>query len=550
MEVKNGVLISISIDDILDETLVIPDVLEINDNLFNNLFIKKIIFTSDVKLNNRFFLECPSLKEVEFKKKRKIEDNLFRNTMLEKIVFSSNLEIIGESAFKNCKKLDCLKFPSSLKRIEMNAFWNCVSLKNIEFNANLEYIGSYAFGNTKIENVSLLSLKDIGLFPFHMCKNLIKVNFNQLFHNALLDDTNSCLREVTIASEKFAIMKKLKGILKFDSYIVIRYSDDSFMINDKIFEKKRFDVNYVNELFQNNLIFNLYYWSSYQDFNPVAVLIIPRSWIRSYIKNNRFYNDLLNKYAANFEEIYSLIKFITIFDGLSKRKIDVETLINRIGIKSIVKQFKQVNIREFNYKFKNIYLNLLENYDLPLIEGIMPFLYNNIEKVSNSKDNIDIELIDDLQYLTCSSDVKIIKIAFVNNYNWLDNSNPFKQLRALILGSMLDNNCSTETKSIRLFNIVDRNRVLIATACLYFNDNDKYLLFNSIKLTQSFITRSASAVLIRDEIIDNVLLEIQDVLNFLNEINEIVSKVHVSISARSIQSELLNRGTKVIFQNL
>ena len=56
--------------------------------------------------------------------------------------------------------------------------------------------------------------------------------------------------------------------------------------------------------------------------------------------------------------------------------------------------------------------------------------------------------------------------------------------------------------------------------------------------------------MIRDEIIDNVLLEIQDVLNFLNEINEIVSKVHVSISARSIQSELLNRGTKVIFQNL
>ena len=128
------------------------------------------------------------------------------------------------------------------------------------------------------------------------------------------------------------------------------------MINGKIFEKKRFDVNYVNELFQNNLIFNLYYWSSYQDFNPVAVLIIPRSLIRSYIKNNRFYNDLLNKYAANFEEIYSLIKFITIFDGLSKRKIDVEVLINRIGIKSIVKQFKQVNIREFNYKFKNIYL--------------------------------------------------------------------------------------------------------------------------------------------------------------------------------------------------
>ena len=32
MEVKNGVLISISIDDILDETLIIPDVLEINDN--------------------------------------------------------------------------------------------------------------------------------------------------------------------------------------------------------------------------------------------------------------------------------------------------------------------------------------------------------------------------------------------------------------------------------------------------------------------------------------------------------------------------------------
>ena len=45
MEVKNGVLISISIDDILDETLVIPDVLEINDNLFNNLFKIFIIYS-------------------------------------------------------------------------------------------------------------------------------------------------------------------------------------------------------------------------------------------------------------------------------------------------------------------------------------------------------------------------------------------------------------------------------------------------------------------------------------------------------------------------
>ena len=63
MEVKNGVLVSISIDDILDETLIIPDVLEINDNLFDNLFIKKIIFTYYVKLNNSFFLGCLYLKE-------------------------------------------------------------------------------------------------------------------------------------------------------------------------------------------------------------------------------------------------------------------------------------------------------------------------------------------------------------------------------------------------------------------------------------------------------------------------------------------------------
>jgi len=47
MEVKNGVLVSISIDDILDETLIIPDVLEINDNYSRKLGNQVIIDVSD-----------------------------------------------------------------------------------------------------------------------------------------------------------------------------------------------------------------------------------------------------------------------------------------------------------------------------------------------------------------------------------------------------------------------------------------------------------------------------------------------------------------------
>ena len=92
--------------------------------------------------------------------------------------------------------------------------------------------------------------------------------------------------------------------------------------------------------------------------------------------------------------------------------------------------------------------------------------------------------------------------------------------------------------------------MVIASSRGYYSVLEKYLLFNSIVLSQPFINKGYSVEKIKQIIIDSVLASIEEIINFLNEQEIIVTKVHVGISEKSIKEQLANRGTKLINQNL
>ena len=91
----------------------------------------------------------------------------------------SSLELLGDQAFTNCKKLVNVTLGEKLKDIPYMAFSGCDSLKFV----NLEYVetlGYAAFSETDLELVNLISATDIGEYAFTFCDKLACVVLNPI----------------------------------------------------------------------------------------------------------------------------------------------------------------------------------------------------------------------------------------------------------------------------------------------------------------------------------------------------------------------------------
>lgn len=585
----------------IKEVILAEGLIEIEDEAFKDCenLTKINIPTTVEKIGKSAFQNCASLQAIELPKSIKelgalafsncskltnvilnanvleLKEGTFENCIaLKEIKLSNSINKIGTNAFKNNRKLNNLELPEHLKVIETNAFWGCECLKKVTFNQELEEIGNYAFGDTKLEKAELpQAVTKVGCTPFHMCYQLVTLKINKLFHNQILDETNTKLRELFLGKDKLEVLKPVKKIINYNGLIIIKYSDESFQVVTKplkYYDKKYFETTFpqynfrLSTLMKCEEIFNIYYWESILDIekiqkiNPITFVALPPNinTIKAYYNKIEFYNKLIEP-LDKFDDILALIKFVTIFGGLCKKNNNIEKYISIIGIKNITKQFKNVMVKEFNQKFLKIYLKLLDNYSIKEINEIMPFLYNNIEKVSNSKINITIEDIETLQYAPAvevhNIDFEILKSDNNSpNYEWLDTPNTVNLLWGFILGSVSERNInsSEQERTVRNYNIKDENGLIVASAHAYYNEEEKYLLFNSINLSQSYVTKGYDVEMIKKSLIDYVLASIEDVLNFLNEKDATVLKVHVGISEKNIREQLSARGTKIINQNI
>ena len=84
---------------------------------------------------------------------------------------------IGNSAFKNCKKLTSITIPNSVVEIEEEAFSGCSLLESISMANSLTSIGAYAFSDC-INLPSLIisnNVTSIGDYAFKGCSNLASI---------------------------------------------------------------------------------------------------------------------------------------------------------------------------------------------------------------------------------------------------------------------------------------------------------------------------------------------------------------------------------------
>ena len=85
--------------------------------------------------------------------------------------------VIGQGAFRDCKKITSVSIPSSVTIIENTAFYSCTSLSSISIPNSVTSIGTYAFYDCeKLKSVTLPSkLRGIQDAAFQHCSSLTSI---------------------------------------------------------------------------------------------------------------------------------------------------------------------------------------------------------------------------------------------------------------------------------------------------------------------------------------------------------------------------------------
>lgn len=103
---------------------------------------------------------------------------------LESVELPDGLEIIGDSAFRDCWELERARLPSSIKKIGAYAFSECFKLINLSLPEQLESIGEQAFEEcSKMCGDFILprGVKEIGERAFPVLSNIIVSEGNSYF---------------------------------------------------------------------------------------------------------------------------------------------------------------------------------------------------------------------------------------------------------------------------------------------------------------------------------------------------------------------------------
>lgn len=125
----------------------------------------------------------------------------YYKTKIEKVkIKGENLKVIESMAFAKCFRLGEINFPNSITEISHYAFHNCglngsislpkslktigkaafgvCALTSVDFPDNLETIGDEAFYSTKLEDLIIPKVKNIGAYAFQNCASLKSIKIH------------------------------------------------------------------------------------------------------------------------------------------------------------------------------------------------------------------------------------------------------------------------------------------------------------------------------------------------------------------------------------
>ncbi|EJK75508.1 hypothetical protein THAOC_02765, partial [Thalassiosira oceanica] len=122
---------------------------------------------------------------------------------LAKVKLHEGLEIIEDSAFKDCKALQQVVLPSSVTDLGGDVFDGCINLATVKLNEGLQVVPSAFFECRALQKVVIpSSVTKLGAYAFLRCRNLASVHFSEgleIIGKHAFDEC-SALRSVTVPS--------------------------------------------------------------------------------------------------------------------------------------------------------------------------------------------------------------------------------------------------------------------------------------------------------------------------------------------------------------
>jgi hypothetical protein len=167
----------ISNNDYIANNLVIPDYVQIEENIYPLKQIKEKAF-SKYEENNCEIYGILTLNNETIS----IDKHAFANQQqIREIKFGKKLEMIGKEAFSYLN-VENISFPALLKKISEFAFFTCSNLKFISFSEGLEEIGESAFEECYSITQPLIipeSVKSIKRYAFCDAKSLGEIRIKE-----------------------------------------------------------------------------------------------------------------------------------------------------------------------------------------------------------------------------------------------------------------------------------------------------------------------------------------------------------------------------------
>ncbi len=160
----------------------------------DNNYLSYTFGASSFTMNNDYIPN--SLKEITIIRGDILDNSLAGCEFIEEIEVLDYINLIGKSAFQNCKSLKTIILPKSLKRLNDNTFSGCNSLENINLPSSIIYIGKNAFANcSSLAEIQMPdNITTLNESAFKGCSNLSTVGLPQGLKNINMSAFANCIK--------------------------------------------------------------------------------------------------------------------------------------------------------------------------------------------------------------------------------------------------------------------------------------------------------------------------------------------------------------------
>lgn len=214
-----------------------------------NLVLAHVIFKDNfiTEISANMFKDCTNLQTVTLSDSiTSIGANAFNGctnfvgSLSNNTVQLNKVETVGESAFKNCKKLVGVNFGSNAAVINKSAFLGCIALKSVEFPASVETVAAQAFsGCTSLTDITFAEgsmLASLGDQAFEKCTSLRTITANgtsNTLPDSLTDGVGKKVFTGCTALQSFKIPVNMTRVNEAMFMGCVSLADVSFADNSK-----------------------------------------------------------------------------------------------------------------------------------------------------------------------------------------------------------------------------------------------------------------------------------------------------------------------------